>query len=334
LIHILHGNDEFSIGRVLSSMKSAICDEQLRDVNVTTFSAPGFNFQEVISAVQTVPFLSAKRMVVLDGLLGMFEPNRGSRKSPKVGKGKLEEWEGFVDQINNVPSGNEIVFIDKRLTLSNKLFVAIKDIATVNLFQIPSGRELLDWVYNRASEYELNMNRKVTGILVDSIGPNLRIIDSELNKLSIMFEGVEIGDNDVRNVVASVRETNIFSAVDAVIEGRAGLAITATRKLIESGTTISNLVALIARQIRLLLLAKDHKMQGLPAGQLGKVLKLSGYPLTKTIQQEASFTHERLLQIHEELVELDVQLKSTPVDDQVALEIAVTKMALTSYNGR
>ena len=327
MIHILHGDDEFSIERVLSSMKSAVCDEQLRDVNITTFSAPGINFQEVISAIQTVPFLSAKRMIVLDGLLGMFEPVRGSKRSKKSEKSKLEEWKKFEDYFVDSPAGNEIVFIDKRLTSGNELFLLIKNIAKVRLFQIPSGRALVDWVLNRASGYELNIDMKVAGILVDSIGPNLRIIDSELNKLSIMFEGAKVKEDDVRNVVASVRETSIFAAVDAVIEGRAGMAITATRRLIESGTTTSNLVALIARQIRLLLLAKDHKAQGLPEGQLGKALKLSGYPLTKTIQQESNFTHENLVRIHAELVDLDLQLKSMPIDDRVALEIAVTKMA-------
>lgn len=327
MIHILHGDDEFSIERVLASMKSAVGDDQLKDVNITTFTAPEINFQEVMSVIQTVPFLSAKRMVVLDGLLGMFEPAWGSKRSKKSEKSKLEEWKKFEDYLVDIPAGNEIVFIDRRLTSSNQLFLVIKDVAKVSLFRIPSGKALLDWVFNRASGYELNIDRKVAGVLIDSIGPNLRIIDSELNKLSLMYEGTEIREDDVRDAVASVRETNIFAAVDAVIEGRAGLAIIATRRLIESGTTVSNLVALIARQIRLLLLAKDHRSQELPEGQLGKKLKLSGYPLTKTIQQEANFTHEGLVRIHQELVDLDLQLKSTPIDDQVALEIAVIKMA-------
>ena len=88
---------------------------------------------------------------------------------------------------------------------------------------------------------------------------------------------------------------------------------------------------MIARQVRLLLLAKELKAQQVRPDEIGKRLSLSGYPLRKTLEQEARFTHERLANIHHRLLEADLSLKSTSTDEQLVLDLFIAEVATAKY---
>ena len=77
MIHLLYGDDEFSISETVASMKDAVEPPDLRDVNVTVLDGPSIGFDELRATCDTVPFLAEKRVVVVHGLLGQFERRRG-----------------------------------------------------------------------------------------------------------------------------------------------------------------------------------------------------------------------------------------------------------------
>ena len=87
MIHLLYGDDEFSISETVASMKDAVEPADLRDVNVTVLDGPSIGFDELRATCDTVPFLAAKRVVVVHGLLGQFERRRAPpRRRPPSGR--------------------------------------------------------------------------------------------------------------------------------------------------------------------------------------------------------------------------------------------------------
>ena len=63
--------------------------------------------------------------------------------------------------------------------------------------------------------------------------------------------------------------------------------------------------------------------------ELGGRLRLSGYPLRKTLDQETMFTPEGLREAHRKLVEADLSAKTGRFDQETALELLVTELATT-----
>ena len=84
---------------------------------------------------------------------------------------------------------------------------------------------------------------------------------------------------------------------------------------------------MMARQLRLILLTKELKRQGLRADEIGRRLSLSGYPLEKTLEQEPKFTFPRLTAIHQRLLEADLSLKTRPLDEELTLDMLVAELA-------
>jgi DNA polymerase III delta subunit len=84
---------------------------------------------------------------------------------------------------------------------------------------------------------------------------------------------------------------------------------------------------MLARQVRLLILAKELKAEGVPGNELGARLRLSGYPLRKTLDQERAFTSARLVETHRRLLEADLSMKSTGADSGLVIDVLVAQLS-------
>jgi DNA polymerase-3 subunit delta len=165
--------------------------------------------------------------------------------------------------------------------------------------------------------------------LAEAIGGDLRVIAVELEKLSLYRRGQPVRHQDVQELVSYTREANIFQAVDAMMEGRPNVALTLVHQLLQSGRPSSNVFSMVARQVRLLILAKDLRAQGVRPAEQGKRLGLSGYPLSKTQEQERRFSGRRLVELHRLLLEADISIKTTGVDEELVLDTLIAEMSLT-----
>jgi len=330
LIYLLYGEDEFSLRETLTSMKQSVKPPELRDVNTNVVKAAEVNYDELAAACSTVPFLAEKRLVVVEGLLSTFESRTRSRSGTRAVSSEepgQRRWEQFPDILVQMPPTTDLVLVDGTLKENNSMLRKLRDLAEVRAFPIPRGNALREWIHKRAERHSVTIERDAVAALSETIGNNLRVIDMELQKLSLYRYGESVRKQDVEEMVAYVKEGNIFAAVDAVLEGRPGVALTSTHQLLDSGSPPSYVMVMIARQVRLLLLAKELIAQRVPRAELGRRLSLSGYPLQKTLEQEGRFTTERLVHIHRKLLEADLSIKTGEASEQLVVEMLVAELA-------
>ena len=329
MIHLFHGDDDFTIGETVASMKQGVLPPDVRDFNVAVLDGGQVPIDELIATCSTAPFLAEKRLVIVEGLLSRFERRGPSRSRAREGRGQvpLGEWDGLGGFLSQAPETTDIVFADRLLTRSNPLFAAIQPHATVRPFPLPDPRSLTQWITSRAATSGIEIEPRAVDTLARTIGSDLRVIASELEKLSLFRSGAPVRHEDVVAMVSYTRDANIFAAVDAILEGRAADAVRMAHQILEAGRSTTYLLAMLARQLRLLILAKDLKAQGLRAGELGPRIGLSGYPLRKTLDQEQRFTSQRLVQLHRMLLEADLSIKSSGLDEDVVVDLLVAELA-------
>ena len=329
MIHLLYGDDEFSISETVASMKDAVEPADLRDVNVTVLDGPSIGFDELRATCDTVPFLAAKRVVVVNGLLGQFERRRGTApaSAPERATPKQDAWSGLGDYLQRVPETTDLLFVDGPLNRSNRMLAQVQRHAQVRAFAVPNDRRVAQWVRDRAASRGIPIDPPAVDALADAIGGDLRVVAGELEKLAVYRAGEPIRREDVDEMVSYAREANIFAAVDAMVEGRLAAALSMSHQLLRLGRTPGFILAMVARQVRLLILAKELKERGVPPAEYGRRLGLAGYPLRKTMDQEKAFTADRLARVHRKLLEADVRTKTTSADEETVLDMLVTEVA-------
>ena len=326
--YLFYGDDKFSIHEAVASLKEQAGDVDVSDVNLVTFAATKLGIDELLATCNTVPFLSDKRVVIVEGLLTRFERRlSGRRASTSDGSSGLGEWDKLGDQLPNILNSTDLVFVDENLSNNNPLLSRIRSKMTVRNFLAPRGRQLRDWIRTRADSKGMNVEPAAVNLLAEMIGGDLSTLDSELEKLALYKNGGSVRDEDVEVLVSYTREATIFDTVDAMIEGRVGASIRLVQQFLDSGRPGTYLLTMMARQTRLLLLAKDLKERGVPVSDIGNRLRLSGYPLKKTLEQERKFTSSHLSDIHNMILETDISMKSSSIDEITALELLVAEIA-------
>ena len=334
MIYSLSGDDDFTIRETLAGMKESVGTPDVRDVNIVTLDA-NVSLDEFTANASTVPFLADKRLVLVEGLLGKFERRGGGRSgSGANGRKDLSEWERLPLVLADVPETTDVVFVDGRLSASNPLLKLIQERVTARTFNPPGPRELRMWIADRARSEGAEIEERAIQVLAETIGSDLPVIASELRKLALVAAGRAITAEDVDGMVSYAQESNIFASVDAIVEGRVSEALGLVHGLLEGGSPTGYIITMIARQVRLLILAKEIGARRLSTGEASQRLRLSGYPLRKTLFQADRFSMERLVEIHRMLLEADLAMKSTGADDELILDTLIADIASQPSGGR
>ena len=84
MLYILRGQDSFSLHQSLEEIKRGIGDQALLATNTTTLDGHELTLDQLKTVCGTAPFLSEKRLVVVEGLLERFEPQGKSGRQRKT----------------------------------------------------------------------------------------------------------------------------------------------------------------------------------------------------------------------------------------------------------
>lgn len=334
MIHLLYGDDELTIAETLSSIKRDAEPSDVGDLNTTVFEGREVSFAELSATCDTVPFLSERRLVIVQGLLTTFElkpaaQSRSKRTTNRASSPKLGEWDALAGYLTRIPNTTSLVFVEEKLSRRNPLLVAIYSNVTPRMFAAPNPGTLRQWIRNRCSAEGIDIEPEAINVLADTVGGDLRTIVSELQKLSTYRFGEAISRKDVDALVSYTRESNIFAAVDAVMERRPASAIELMHSLQQAGRPVTYILTMLARQIRLLIIAKELTANSIAIADIGKRLGLTGFPLRKTLSQESKLTQEQLVTMHRKLLEADLSIKREGIPEDVALDMLVVDLCST-----
>lgn len=98
--------------------------------------------------------------------------------------------------------------------------------------------------------------------------------------------------------------------------------------LLEGGTSVSSIITMLARQVRLALLAGTLRADDVPQEEIGKRIGVSNkYALEKTLRQASRFGKRYLSLTHRRLLDADLDIKTGKLDERLALEILVGRLS-------
>jgi len=322
LIFLLHGADEFRISERKKALNEVITSPELRQLNVITLDAKSCSIDEILSALLAIPFMADKRIVYLENLSGSFKEFNKSETLAKNG-----DWASFEELLDAIPSTTTFGIIEGDLSPKDELLKLIRNVGEVEHYPLLRGRQLIYWIADVSEKIGIVIDSDARQLLADSIGSNLRLMESEINKLALYKDQQPITRDDVSIMVPFVREQSVFDVVDSAILGDKRSSLRYAKMLIASGTSPVALSRLIERQIRLMLLSKSLKESGHKEREISHRLSLFGYPLQKTIKMGRKIGWNRLLEFHDCVLQCDLKIKDGVLSGEEALDWLIIEMS-------
>jgi DNA polymerase-3 subunit delta len=365
LIHVLHGEDEFSITEALARIRASVGPEEVRDANTTVFEGRGFQIGAVVAAASAVPFLAERRLVIVRGLLSRLQEGdkkpsfppaadplpagRGTRDSGSQGEGEApsppksseivsrspgDEWDALASRLEGIPATTELVFFDvpendrQKLKRGGRGLRVAGPRAVVKEFEPPQRQALDAWTRDRFAALGAQAGPDAVARLTWLAGGNLRLLDQEVRKLALHADGRPVRREDMDLLVPEAREESIFAAVDAILERRPGVAMKLLYNLLSGGATSGYVLNMLSRQVRNVILAQDLRDRSVPPDEIGKRTGVKkGFALDKTLRQAERFSPAYLASVHRRLLDADLSIKTGELDERLAIEILVARLS-------
>jgi len=332
MLYVLHGRDDFSLREELARIKGELDSDGMLSSNTDVLDGREVSPEQLMVICDTMPFLSAHRLVVVEGLLKRFDrperPRRGARGARGGSTEALERWRGLAEYAQRMPGTTTLVLVDEEVSANNPLLKALSSAGQVREFRLLRPGAVLQWILERAQNEGIDISPAAARLLADLVGNNLWVLASELEKLASYAQGRRIEGADVRALVSEARQVNIFAMVDAIVERRAAVALRLLRQLTTAGAEGGYLLAMVVRQYRFIIQARELMTAGVPAQEIGKRLGVaSEFVLRRILDQAQRYSLSRLKAAYRRLLEADVGVKRGQYGEELALELLVHDLA-------
>ena len=324
-IHLIWGDDYEASNREIEEIIQKVIDPVWKSFNYSQLDGndPKESFR-ALEEVQSAPFGNGGRVVLV-------------RRSPFCHACSMELASKLEQAIKVIPENTHLILNnsnkpDKRLknTKSIQKYIESNKLSEEKSFTLPlpwdiNGQRNL--VKNIANRLNLKMNHEIIDLIVESIGSDSSLINTELQKLALLSEAnkqilninepKEITQELVKKLIQN-NSTNAIEIASLLVKGEQGIALNKIKSLLENGEPALKLIATLTGQARGWLWVNVLDGQG--NQDVKEIAQLAGIANPKRIfiirKQIQGKSLETLLEIMKKLLKIEASIKSglNPID--------------------
>ena len=324
-IHLIWGDDYEACNREIEEIIQTVIDPSWKSFNYSQIDGNDQkqNFR-ALEEVQSAPLGSGGRVVLV-------------RRSPFCNGCSIELANKLQQTIKLIPTNTHLILNnankpDKRLKTTKLIEKSIQ--SNINsqeksfLLPLPwdiNGQRNL--VKNILYKLNLKMNHEAIDLIVESIGNDSSLINTELQKLSLLSEAVnkkldtngprEIPKELVKKLIQN-NSTNALEIANFLLKGEIIIALNKIQSLLKNGEPALRLITTLTGQSRGWLWVNLLDAQG--NQDVKEIAKLAGIANPKRIfiirKQIKDKSLETLLELMKKLLKIEASIKSgaNPID--------------------
>jgi len=317
-LYFLFGNDEFAITRKLKDFDSDFPDPTSADMNTARLDAHSMNENDLNTAVNAMPFLAKRRLVLLANPSTKYN-NASARKK-------------FLEFIEKAPDTTRLVMYetieprDAGKHWLNKWAEKNEKLIQTKAFMLPRLRDMTGWIVNETKNQDGQIEPRAAEMLKEMVGVDTRQAGMEIAKLLAYVNWARtVTVSDVEAVCIITSQQSVFDFVDALSSGNGKSAQHLLHRLLESEDPFS-LWGMVVRQFRMLLQAREILDGRGNKDDVARALGVHPFVAEKTTGQASRFSIESLESIYRKLLRIDEGVKTSQLTLELALDTLVVEL--------
>jgi len=310
-VYVLVGTERLLIERAVDAVRSAVDSMGAPGFNVEVFDGKGLDAARVISAARTLPMMADTRFVLLRHVDAMTPT----------------EQTNLAEYLDDPSDTTCFIVTAAKLDGRGKLAKAAKKKGYLVEAKPLRGRELREFIRAEATAREHNIAPQAIEALLDAVGDDLAAIDDAMERLSLFVgAGQRIDAEAVMACVTRIRVESIWSLVDAIglKDRRKGIA--AAQSLLDDREPPLRLLAMVARQLRIVARMREALSEGLRPEEAAKRAGAPPFKARDLTESARRFTADSLGEAFTLIAETDRALKSSKRPPDVILQDAVLEL--------
>lgn len=316
--YILYGEEDYIRTLYLKRMQETVLDGPAASFNLHRFDRESLDWETVAAAVETLPMMAERSMVVVTDI-DLYKEPEGAR-------------EKIINILSDLPSHCCLVFHYDTVTFSpdrrmKKLHSAIEGAAELVEFQKQPASDLRVWIRKQAKAGGKDIDVETSDYLVFLTDGSLSTMEGEIKKLCAYAREEVITRQDVDDLVEPALTAVSFDISNAIVDGNYDRALLKLRELFAMQQEPIVLLGAVAGQMRRLQCARVLSDHGRGNGELMKLCGIGEYAARLTMNAArrlpAGFCGKAVLLC----LETDRRLKSSYDDPERLLELLLIQLA-------
>jgi len=317
-LYFLFGNDEFAISRKLKDFGSDFTDSTSADMNTARLDAHSMNENDLNTAVNAMPFLAKRRLVLLANPSSKYN-NAAARKK-------------FLEFIEKAPETTRLVMYESVEPRDAEKHWLIKwaekndRLIQTRAFMLPRLKDMTGRIVNETRQQGGQIELRAAEMLKEMVGVDTRQAGIEIAKLLAYVNWARtVTSQDVEAVCIVTSQQSVFDFVDALSNGNGKSAQHLLHRLLETEDPFT-LWGMVVRQFRLLIQAREILDGRGNKDDVARALGVHPFVAEKATGQAAHFSIESLEAIYHRLLKIDEGVKTGQSTLELAMDTLVVEL--------
>ena len=318
-VFLFHGQEEYLINKEIKKLKSELLDSSFISMAYKVFDNPPF--ATLLECIQSAPLMFGNTL----SLISVEKYLVGNKLS--LDDKQIESLDYALANIS--PSVN-IIFVckiprdeQKKPDSRKKIYKTLSKYSQVREFAQYRAydKQLPTEIQKMAKEKDLTISSDSISTLVEQLGVNLTLLDSELEKLKVAIHPKKAVDSaSIKKYCTSVDD--VFILADLIIEGNKNEVLKQYNLLTEKKHPLE-IFAFLQTNFQKFLVIKNYEKK-MSAADIGSKLRLHEFIVKKTQEKLRKTSLEKLIKIRENLIEVEYKIKTgQTVSPETALEMVL-----------
>ena len=263
------------------------------------------------------------------GYFSMFDEEKYIivKNATFLGSGKLSDKQNeiLLNYLENPNSKAVVIFIcNEKVDMRKKIVKVIKEKYTLKVIDNLKVYEIQERVKNYLEKLGFKISLESINYIITNCLNNYDMVMKEIEKLLLFYDkpGI-ITHEDVLKISARAINSNNFLFVDAVVFNDLEKSLNLLKDLKVMKVEPSVLIALLARDFRIMLNVKKMQEEGFREYNIMNELGLMDWQLNKYLDKVFPYKLKELESIILKLAKLDLDIKSGKVDRFMGLELFI-----------
>jgi DNA polymerase III subunit delta len=300
----LTGNNFYLIRRRLDELVDKFTAEH-GELALEKIDAEEAEGRAVLDAVQSLPFLASRKLVVVRNLT-----------ANKDASGQIEQI------ISSAGNTTDIIFYEPAPDKRTTAFKVLKSRTELEEYSEMDVHGSAKWVAAEAEKQGGKISQADANYLVERVGTSQELLANELEKL--LSYDPQVSRENIDLLTVKTPQSKVFDLLDAVFSGNKKKALELYDEQRAQKVEPQAIIALLAWQLELIALAFYGK--GKDAYQIAKDAGVSPYPVQKAQRLASKIDEAKLKKMVQQALVIDEQSKTTALDLDEALKTFIVTL--------
>ena len=306
------GEDTFAIDSAIKMLTEAIDPEIGSDFDkeiITTEKKT--SIQQILDLALAFPFGGNKKLLIVKDF------------------NNIDEKKLFAEYVNDPPDFTYLIAVQpgKLNAVRNEPYASLHKKNYIFEARKLYPDELADWLIKHAKKNKTTLSYENAVTLVEIVGDEKSLLEPTMQKFyDNLGEGGEITLDLITTLASSTRKFTIFDLTDEIGRGNKTKALEIAYNLIESGTEIGQIIAMLTNYCIMNAQANELSRKKLALPEAAKAAEVNFFYFKNSTGSNIYKDKSRLKKAADALYKADLAVKTSATDYKTALTVLISEM--------